>query len=162
MSGEAICRKTNKSWRNAMMNANEFLSLRNAMDRLFQDSFSRVQQGGNGNWGEENVIVPRADAWENEEQVTIELSLPGVDPQDVDITFEQDTLTIQGTFQPLDDNKQWILRERPHGAFRRRFTLQVPVDVNKVEANYRNGLLILMLPKAEESKPRKIEVKASA
>ncbi|MDQ4076920.1 MAG: Hsp20/alpha crystallin family protein [Chloroflexota bacterium] len=139
-----------------MMNANEFLTLRNAMDRLFQDSFNRWQQTGNG---DERVLVPRADAWESEDEVTVEMALPGVSPENVDITVEQDTLTIQGTFPPLDQNKHWILRERPHGTFQRRFNLHVPVDVNNVSANYRNGLLILTLPKSEESKPRRIEVR---
>jgi HSP20 family protein len=140
-----------------MMNANELLSLRNSMDRLFQDSFNQWQQGGRN--GSDTAIVPRADAWENEEVVTIQMALPGVRPEDVDITVEQDVLTIQGRFPEREREKNWILQEHPKGHFRRRFTLQVPIDVDNVNANYQNGLLILTLPKSEESKPRKIEVK---
>ncbi len=78
-------------------------------------------------------------------------------------TFEQDTLSIQGSYGPQQtEERQWILRERPRGTFRRRFTLQVPVDVENVDATYRNGLLILTLPKSPQSKPRKIEVKAAS
>ncbi|MDQ4076667.1 MAG: Hsp20/alpha crystallin family protein [Chloroflexota bacterium] len=140
------------------MDANEFLTLRNAMDRLFQDSFERRQRGGRGY--EEPYLVPRADAWESQDEVTIEMAVPGVNPEDVNITVEQDTLTVQGRFPERAQDKNWILQERPIGQFQRRFTLNVPVNVNKVEANYRNGLLILTLPKSEESKPRKIQVQA--
>ena len=144
------------------MNANhEILSLRNAMDRLFQDSFTRMTQREPGNGFDEQYLVPRADAWEGEEEVTIELALPGVNPDDVDITFEQDTVTIQGRYPHQEADKNWILRERPRGPFRRRFSLNIPVAVDKVEATYHNGLLVLTLPKSEASKPRKIEVKAA-
>lgn len=148
-----------------MNSANELLSLRSAMDQLFQDSVNRMlQPEGNGSRNgqsyEGSYLVPRADAWENDEQVVIELALPGVEPQNVDITFEQDVLTIQGQFSSREEGRNWILRERPRGSFRRRFNLQVPVEVDNVEARYQNGLLLLTLPKSEASKPRKIEVKA--
>jgi HSP20 family protein len=130
------------------------------MDKLFEDSYQRVQAPVHRRFNE-NYLTPRADAWENEEQVTIEMALPSVNPEDVEITFEQDTLTIQGTFPARDDSKNWILREIRRGTFQRRFTLQVPIDVDKVAANYRNGLLVLTLPKSEAVKPRKIMVNAA-
>lgn len=138
----------------------ELFTLRNAMDKLFEDSYNRVQAPTPRRFNE-NYLTPAADAWENDEQVTIEMALPGVNPEDVDITFEQDTLTIQGTFPARDDSKNWILREIRRGTFQRRFTLQVPIDVDHVAANYRNGLLVLTLPKSEGVKPRKITVNAA-
>lgn len=142
------------------MNANEFLTLRNVMDRVFQDSYDRTMRNGNG--AKDDALVPRADAWEDDEQVGIEMALPGVTPEQVDITFEQDTITIQGTLQAEAEGKNWILRERPRGTFRRRFTLQVPIDPERVEASYRDGVLYLTLPKSEAVKPRKITVKSAS
>lgn len=144
-----------------MSHVRELFTLRNAMDKLFEDSYQRVQAPVNQRFNE-NYLTPSADAWENEQQVTIEMALPGVNPEDVEITFEQDTLTIGGTFPARDDSKNWILREIRRGTFQRRFTLQVPIDVDNVEATYRNGLLVLTLPKSKAVKPRKITVNAAA
>jgi HSP20 family protein len=130
------------------------------MDKLFEDSYNRVQAPVHRRFIESH-LTPRADAWENEEQVTIEMALPGVNLEDVEITFEQDTLTIQGTFPTLDDSKNWIVLEIRRGTFQRRFTLQVAIDVDKVAATSRNGLLVLTLPKSEASKPRKITINAA-
>lgn len=147
-----------------MRGNSEFLTLRDAMDRLLQDSFVRMQPGnGNGNGSSEGrAFVPAADAWESQDEVVVELALPGVNPDEVDITFEQDTLTVTGqlglTTKP--EGQHWILRERPRGTFQRRFSLQVPVDVERVEATYNNGILTLHLPKSEAVKPRKITVKS--
>lgn len=144
-----------------MSMSREILSLRNAMDQLFQDSFNRMQQDDGPYRRDERYLVPRTDAWETENEVVIEMVLPGVQPDDVDITFEQDTLTVSGTMVAEEqEGRNWIMRERPRGPFRRRFTLQLPIDASKAEATYRNGLLILTLPKSEETKPRKIEVRS--
>jgi HSP20 family protein len=121
-------------------------------------------------------MVPVANAWESRDEVVLELALPGVNPDNVDITFEQETLTISGRFeQPEYGNGQsgnaqngngqsgrtWVLRELPRGQFLRRFNLQVPVDVERVEATYNNGILTLHLPKSEAVKPRKIQVRTA-
>lgn len=147
-----------------MNSTQDLWTLRQAMDQLFQDNFNRMSQPGYANGGANDnttaALTPRADAWESSDELMIELSLPGVNPDDVDIVFEQDTLTIQGNFQNSEEGRNWVLRERPRGTFRRRFTLQVPVDVEKVEANYQNGILSLRLPKSEVVKPRKISVKS--
>jgi HSP20 family protein len=147
-----------------MYGNNDLLTLQRNVDRLFQDAVSRMvrPEGGTGNGTRSDYngqyLIPLADAWENEDEVFIEMALPGVNGEDVDITFERDTVTISGTFQSQHEGGQRILREIPRGQFRRRFTLQVPVDVDRVEANYHNGLLSLRLPKSEDVKPRKISV----
>ena len=143
-----------------MSHVRELFTLRNAMDKFFEDSYNRAQAPVHRRF-KESHLTPRADAWENEEQVTIELALPGVNPEDVDITFEQDTLTIAGKFPARDDSKNWILREIRRGTFQRRFTLQVPIDVDNVTATSQNGLLVLTLPKIEAVKPRKITINAT-
>lgn len=136
----------------------EMMTLRDAMDRLFQESFVRMPRTDGGTVGQ--YLVPPADAWENDEEVVIELALPGADPQKVDVTFEQDSVLISGQIEPLPEGKNWVLRERAHGSFQRRFNLNVPVEVDKVEANFHNGVLTLRLPKSEAVKPRKITVKS--
>jgi HSP20 family protein len=158
------------------MLSSEFLTLREAMDRLLQDSFVRNQ--GNPTAQDGRFFVPPANAWESQDEVVLELALPGVNPDNVDITFEQDTLTISGHFQqPQRSNGQngqnghngqngqsgrnWILFELPRGQFHRRFNLQVPLDADRVEATYNNGILTLHLPKSEAVKPRKIQVRTA-
>ncbi|HYN87842.1 MAG TPA: Hsp20/alpha crystallin family protein [Ardenticatenaceae bacterium] len=142
----------------------EMVSLRDAMDRLFQDSFVRMPKAGNGDGNghsSAHYLIPPADAWETEDELTIELAVPGVDPQRVDVTFEQDALLISGQIEAPAENPNWILRERARGAFQRRFNLSVPVDVEKVEARVHNGILTVRLPKSEAIKPRKIAVKSA-
>jgi len=158
------------------MLSNEFLTLREAMDRLLQDSF--VRSPGNQGTQQARFFVPPANAWESQDEVVLELALPGVNPDNVDITYEQDTLTISGYFQqPERSNGQngqnghnghngqsgrnWILFELPRGQFHRRFNLQVPLDADRVEATYNNGILTLHLPKSEAVKPRKIQVRTT-
>ena len=136
------------------------LTLHRTMDRLFEDSINRINKEIDDNM-QDNYIIPRADAWENDDEVVIELSLPGVKSDDVDITFEKDTLTVDGKIGSYDEQKNWILRERRRGSFHRSFSLRVPIDVDQVEATYRDGLLVLRLPKSEAVKPRKIAVNAS-
>ena len=143
-----------------MRPANNILTLHKAMDRLFENSMNRIHEEIRHSQ-EDHYIIPRADAWENEDEVGIELSLPGVKSDDVDITFEKDTLTIAGKISAHEEEKNWILRERRHGTFQRSFSLRVPIDIEKVEATYHDGLLVLRLPKSEASKPRKIAVNVS-
>ena len=142
-----------------MRPANNILTLHKVMDRLFENSINRMQEEAHKSHADHHII-PRADAWENEDEVVIELSLPGVKSEDVDITFEKDTLTIAGKIAVNEEEKNWILRERRHGTFQRSFSLRAPIDVEKVEATYRDGLLVLRLPKSEASKPRKIAINA--
>ena len=86
-------------------------------------------------------------------------SLPGVKPEDVEITIEGDTLTIKGEIPEAPENVDYILRERRFGPFSRSLTFNIPVEAGKAEASFRDGLLTLTVPKAEEIKPRTIAVK---
>jgi HSP20 family protein len=133
----------------------ETLSLRDAMSRLFEDSFVRMPQGTAQAAG---GFAPVADAWEDGDAVTIEMILPGMNPDQVEVTFEQDSLVVSGELPEREDDRTWILRERARGRFTRRFTLGVPIDPDRVEASFTNGVLSLRLAKREEIKPRKIAV----
>jgi len=138
----------------------DMMSLRNEMNRLFEQAFedmplSRWQSSTN--WG---LAV---DVVENDEAFVVTASVPGVNPDDIEITISDNILTIKGEFKADEtvDEEKYHLRERRYGSFGRSLTLPVTVDADEVEAHYENGVLQLTVPKAEEVKPRRIEVKAS-
>jgi HSP20 family protein len=83
----------------------------------------------------------------------------GAEPEDVDITIEGDTLTIKGEIQAPLDNVEYHIQERRHGAFGRTLTLNLPVEAEQAEATFKNGELTLIIPKAEEVRPKVIKVK---
>ena len=84
--------------------------------------------------------------------------MPGVNPEDVEITFEGEELTIRGSFQALPEEVNLIKRELYHGSFERKVNFNVPVNADAIEATYSNGVLTLRVPKAEEIKPKQIKV----
>jgi HSP20 family protein len=136
----------------------EAVSLRDAMNALFQDSYIRpsspMGQGGPG-------ATPLAlDVSENENEFVVKASLPGVKPEDVHITVHGETLTIQGTSKVEEEKKgeHWHLRERRFGSFQRSIGLPTPVDSDKAQAAFEHGVLTLTLPKSEQAKPRQIKV----
>lgn len=136
------------------------LSLRAAMDRLLQDSFVRPSGGATAR-GNQSMNLP-LDVHESEDAYTVRASLPGVKPDDVQIQITGDTVTIRGQTQEHREEKrgeQVILRERRSGVFMRSFTLPALVDADKAEANIENGELTLTLPKTQEARPRRIEVR---
>jgi len=95
--------------------------------------------------------------------VVVKASLPGIKPEEVDITISGDTLTIKGEHKEEQKVKQedYLRKERYYGAFSRSLILPVQVKSDKAEAVFENGILTLTLPKAEEVKPKQIKVKAS-
>ena len=137
--------------------AREFMTLREAMDRLFEESF--VGQGGqrNGQQGPELRLPIEAYATENE--IVVRAAVPGLQPDQVEITIEGDTLTLRGEFPRPLENVNYIFAERPWGRFSRTLQLNVPVQADKAEAVFENGLLTLALPKAEAVRPKTIQIK---
>jgi HSP20 family protein len=138
----------------------EMISLREAVDRLFRESFVRP-----GNWlaGAETPTVA-LDVHESDNEYVVKASLPGVKPEDTEILAQGNTLTIRGQSK-ADEEKQesgYLLRERHYGAFQRSLTLPVPVNADQAEARYENGVLVLTLPKAEQAKPKQITVSGQA
>ena len=103
------------------------------------------------------------DVIETEDAFIVKASLPGINPDELDITFTDNVLTIQGEIKQEQDVEEgkYHLRERRYGMFQRSIALPVPVDADKIEATYKDGVLTLSIPKVEEIKPKKISVKAS-
>ena len=105
--------------------------------------------------------TPAVDIFENAKQdVVIKAELPGFKREGIKVTFEHNTLTVEGTREAEAEvsREQYHRQERPHGAFRRTFTLPPAVDSSKAEAQYQDGLLTITLPRREETKPRQIQV----
>jgi len=134
----------------------EMVSLRDAMNTLLQDSFVRpgglVQDGG--------LATLPLDISENENEFMVKASLPGVKPEEVQITVQGDTLTIRGESKAEEEKKgeHWHVRERRCGRFQRSVSLGAPVSADKAQAHYEHGVLTLTLPKSEEAKPRQIKI----
>lgn len=105
---------------------------------------------------------PLTDIVETEDGVTLMLEMPGVDPNDVDVTLEQRVLTIRGKVQPTQSEKlQLAYAEYGEGDYERAFTMSDDFDPDKIGASAVNGVLTVTLPRAAEAKPKKIAVKAS-
>jgi HSP20 family protein len=139
----------------------DVVSLREAMDRLFEDSF--IPSNG---WAASNghqISVP-VDLWETADAYHLRADLPGLSPDDIEINATADTFTIRGEIKPGTDvtNEGWLRKERRFGKFARSFTVPMQIDPNKVEAKSQNGVLELVLPKAENVKPRSIKINTSA
>lgn len=135
----------------------DFMTLRQAMDRLFEDSYVNPRTAQRD--GEQAMRLP-IDAYSTDNELVIMAAIPGARPEDVEITVEGDTLSIKGEIRPPLENVQYIFQERAYGPFQRSLTLNVPVQADKAEANFDNGLLTLTIPKAEAVKPKAIKVKA--
>ncbi len=141
----------------------EMISLREAMDRLFEESFVRSPQTGAGDGSVARGRLP-IDLYETDEALILKARLPGVNPEDVDITINGDNLVVKAELRSdaaLDEAKDWswYRHELYHGPVGRSITLPTLVQPDKVEATFRHGELTLVLPKAEEVKPRSIKVK---
>jgi HSP20 family protein len=138
------------------------LSLRSVMDRLLQESFVRPQTTGSMTRGDQGMMLP-LDIHESEDAYTLQASLPGVKPEDVQIQITGDTVTIRGETQEKREEKrgdQVLLRERRAGVFSRTVSLPTPIDADHAEARFENGVLTLTLPKSQQAKPRRISVRA--
>ena len=128
------------------------------MDRLFEDSFVRpgrflpeLERG-----------EPALDIYQTDNDVVVKAALPGVKPEEVDITITGDTLTVKGEYQEEKEVKEenYFHRERRHGSFNRSLLIPVQVKAEGAEAVFESGVLTLTLPKADEVKPKQIKVQA--
>ncbi len=133
----------------------DLITMQEAMDRLLDEARGR---GGLGWRRGERVQRLPLDVYSTDENLIIEASVPGLDPDDVDITIEGETLTIKGTRRPPFENVDYIIQERRYGPFARTLTLNVPVQAEKAEAVFEKGTLTLTIPKAEGIRPRVIKV----
>jgi len=133
----------------------EMLSLRNVVDRLFDSGLGQM----------ENSTRPLAwglplDVVETDEAFIVKASIPGINPDQVEVTFTDNVLTLKGEVKAEQEVREtrYHLRERRFGSFARSITLGARIDGDKIQAEYEHGVLTLTLPKAEELKPRRITV----
>ncbi|HEX2141169.1 MAG TPA: Hsp20/alpha crystallin family protein [Candidatus Limnocylindria bacterium] len=138
----------------------EMVTLRQAMDRLFEDSFVSPLSLRTSN-GE--AASPALDVHQNADEIVVTAALPGIKPEDVDITITGQTLSIRGELKADEkvERDQYLYRERRFGTFHRQLQLPVRVQGDAATATFENGVLTLAIPKAEEVKPRQIQVKAA-
>ena len=139
----------------------DLMSLREAMDRLFEESFVRPGSRALSPYGTAELAV---DMYETDNEVVVTTAMPGVKPEDVDITITGDTLTIKGETKSETkiEKANYLRQERRYGQFARTVSLPVPVQADRAEAKFKDGVLTLSIPKAEEAKPKVIKVRTEA
>ncbi|SUD48935.1 HSP 18 [Nocardia otitidiscaviarum] len=98
------------------------------------------------------------DAWRDGDEFLVELDLPGIDPDSVDLDVERNVVTVRASRPELDQDRAMIAAERPRGEFSRQLFLGESLDTDRIRADYRDGVLRLVIPIAEQAKPRKIEI----
>jgi HSP20 family protein len=136
----------------------DLMSLREAMDRLFEQSVVSPRVYGDGQRAGRTLPL---DLYQTNDAYILQANVPGVDPKDVDITLESNTLTIRGQAKPPEKGEGYLLQERRFGPFERTLQLELPIQSDKVEASFHNGILTLNLPKAEQAKPKIIKIKTA-
>ncbi len=135
----------------------QIMTLRDAMDRLFDEAFTRPIF----NLGM-TPSAPSIDLYQTDDSVVVEAALPGLKANDVQITVTGDVLTLRGNFEQETEKKEatYHLRERRTGSFERSILLPTEVQTDKAVSEFENGILTISLPKAESVKPKTITVKA--
>ncbi len=133
----------------------EMVSLREAMDRLFNDAFTRPLDLGTS-WQ-----MPAIDMYQTDDNVIVKVTLPGIKASDVQISVTGDMLTVKGELKEKEEVKEkaYHIREHRHGSFERSLSLPTNVVADKAKAEFEDGILTITLPKAEEVKPKTITVK---
>ena len=141
--------------------AREMLSLREAMDRLFEESFLRP--GSFGVSDSASAVLP-LDMYETENDIVVKAAIPGVKPEDIEVTVTGDLLSIKGEFQSeteqKDEKRNYHRQERRYGSFCRQLTLPAGVNADACAADFENGVLTLKMPKIEEAKVKKVQIQS--
>jgi len=118
------------------------------MERLFAETLRTPASG----------VMPM-DVYRDGERFVVEIDLPGVEPDSIDVDVDDQTLTVRASrATDVGEGTAWLTRERPTGAFARQLTLGRGLALDKIQAGYTDGVLRLVLPVAEEAKPRKINI----
>jgi HSP20 family protein len=133
----------------------EFTTLQDRLNRLFQSSFGDSQDALTS-----TNFNPAVDVYEDEHNVSLKIEVPGIEEKDLDISVENNTLTVHGErkFEKEEKEENFRRVERQYGSFTRSFTLPQTVDSENVSANYDKGVLKISLPKKAEAKPKQIKV----
>ncbi len=136
--------------------AREMMTLREAMDRLFDDAFTRPLSLTGSNWS-----IPAVDMYQTDNEVVVKAALPGIKADEVQINVTGEVLTLKGETKQESETKEkaYHIREQRWGAFERSIVLPTEVVADKAKADFENGILTITLPKAEEVKPKTINIK---
>jgi HSP20 family protein len=137
----------------------EMVHLHRAVDRLFDEGFPRPWRLAG--WEDGEAFLP-LDVYETEDELVVKASLPGIKPEDVDVSITGDTLSIKAEYKAEEETKKrsYYRQEHRYGSFHRAITLPTQVESDKAEAVFEHGVLTLTMPKAESIKPKTIKVKA--
>jgi HSP20 family protein len=137
----------------------EAMSLRNAIDRLFEESFVAPRVSW---WAPLGIGDLAIDMYETKDEVVVKAAMPGIKPEQTEVTITGNTLTIRGEAKEEKEVKEenYLCRERRMGIFSRSVSLPDGLKTDKAEATFEHGVLTLKIPKAEEAKPKTIKVKA--
>lgn len=138
----------------------DLVTTQDRLNRLFNETLGRV-------WGDEGSRtgswIPAVDIYETEQSVVLKAELPGVDPKDVEVTVHEGTLYLKGERKYESEVKEENYHhvERAYGGFARSLTLPASIDEEKVQAEFKDGVLTLTMPKREEAKAKKIKISTS-
>jgi HSP20 family protein len=134
------------------------MTLREAMDRLFDDAFTRPLSVRDG-W---SMASPAIDMYQTDNEVVVRASIPGIKAEEVQINVTGYILTLKGEAEQEEERKErsWHIREQRFGSFERSIVLPTDVKSDQAEAVFENGILTITLPKADEVKPKTINIKA--
>lgn len=138
----------------------DMVALRDAVDRMWEERFLRPPMPPIGPWAEAPLAV---DMYETDDSIVVKTGIPGVKADDIDVSVTGDTLTIKAetTEEEEISRENYLRHERRVGSYCRSVTLPGGLETEQAEADYTDGILTLTFPKAEEVKPKTIEVKAS-
>ncbi|HMV28216.1 MAG TPA: Hsp20/alpha crystallin family protein [Anaerolineales bacterium] len=136
--------------------AREMMTLREAMDRLFDDAFTRPLSLSGNSWS-----IPAVDMYQTDNEVVVKAALPGIKADEVQLNVTGEVLTIKGETKQENETKEkaYHIREQRWGTFERSLVLPTEVVADKAKADFENGILTITLPKAEEVKPKTINIK---
>lgn len=137
----------------------ELTNVQREINRLFDNFFHGDVQADDSFFS--SVWTPAVDIAEQDDQYVVKVELPGVNKDDVKITLESNILTVRGEKKQEKEIKEdsYHRMERSYGSFQRSFTLPATVKSDKIDASFKDGILTVSLPKAEEAKPKQIEVR---
>jgi HSP20 family protein len=135
---------------------NELLSMQRQLDRLFGTYSPTASKS--------EAFDTALDMYETDTEVTVKVAVPGFKPEDIQVTLTGDTLSIKGEVkdeqEKRDEKRSYMQREIRRSSFQRVLTLPVGIKGDEIKAEFENGLLVLSIPKAEETKPKTIQIRA--
>ena len=136
--------------------ARDMMTLREAMDRLFDDAFTRPLSMAGNSWS-----IPAVDMYQTDNEIVVKAALPGIQADEVQINITGDVLTLKGEVKQSEEVKEkaYHIHEQRWGAFERTLILPANVVADKAKADFENGILTITLPKAEVAKPKTITIK---